>query len=74
MYTTGERLRKDEHVHHSDGIKPNCTRDNLEVWLSERHGRWHAERQLLYMLRDHAGRFIPSPVPPYSKQLDDVPF
>jgi len=74
MYTTGERLRKDEHVHHSDGIKPNCTRDNLEVWLSERHGRWHAERQLLYMLRDHAGRFIPSPVPPYSEQLDDVPF
>lgn len=85
QYTTGERLRPDEHVHHANGVLTDCRRDNLEVWLSERHGRFHARHQLLYMLRDRVtGRFMKSPVPSFSEQisnrhdshsgLDDIPF
>lgn len=83
MNATGERLRKDEHVHHSDGDKFNCRLSNLEVWLAERHGRFHANHQLLYMCRDLAGKFARSEVPPFRDQveyaegaddLSDIPF
>lgn len=84
QYITGGRLRSDEHVHHKNGVVTDCRRDNLEVWLSEKHGRYHARHQLLYMLRDHVtGRFTKSEVPPFSEQiarsreiydLSDIPF
>ncbi len=65
----GKRLRSDEHVHHVNGIQSDCRLSNLEVWLAERHGRYHARTQLLYMFRDDKGRFLPSQVPVYSAQL-----
>lgn len=78
MEVTKRILRKDEHVHHSNGKKLDCKTGNLEVWLAERHGRHHANHQLLYMLRDQIGRFAKSTVPSYAKQvadnLQDVPF
>lgn len=67
----GHRLRTDEHVHHHNGIQSDCRLSNLEVWLAERHGRYHARTQLLYMFRDDKGRFAPSQVPAYSDQLLD---
>lgn len=72
MNHTGEILRKDEHVHHGNGIKMDCRLDNLEVWLDDRHGRHHGKTQLLYMLRDVAGRWAPSNVPSYAEQLNDM--
>lgn len=85
QYTTGERLRSDEHVHHENGRQEDCRRDNLEVWLAERHGRYHARNQLLYMLRDRTGKFVKSEVPSFDVQynqlsdtlsntLPDIPF
>lgn len=82
MYLTGEVLRSDEEVHHIDGNRLNCLRDNLKVMLKEEHGRHHARYMLLYLLRDKlTGRFLPSQVPPYSEQLanladqySDLPF
>lgn len=71
----GHRLRTDEHVHHVNGVQSDCRLSNLEVWLAERHGRYHARTQLLYMFRDETGRFAPSQVPAYSEQLrDEVEF
>lgn len=70
QYTTGERLRSDEHVHHENGRQEDCRRDNLEVWLAERHGRYHAKNQLLYMLRDRTGKFVKSEVPSFDAQYD----
>lgn len=67
----GKRLHTDEHVHHVNGILADCRLSNLEVWLAERHGRYHARTQLLYMFRDEKGRFSPSQVPAYSEQLRD---
>lgn len=64
----GHRLRTDEHVHHVNGILADCRLSNLEVWLADRHGRYHARTQLLYMFRDDKGRFAPSQVPAYSDQ------
>lgn len=61
----GHRLRTDEHVHHHNGIQSDCRLSNLEVWLAERHGRYHARTQLLYMFRGDKGRFTPSHVPAY---------
>lgn len=59
MQATGERLHRSENVHHSDGNKLNCQRNNLEVWLEQKHGKYHADRQLMYMLRDRiTGRFL----------------
>ena len=52
MYRTQEKLRKDEHVHHCNGEKMDCRSVNLKVLLAEEHGRLHARKQLLYMLRD----------------------
>lgn len=69
---TNEKLRKDEHVHHSDGRQINCKRDNLEVWLEERHGQYHGKRQLLYMLRDQLGRWARSEVPKFDVQLAEI--
>jgi hypothetical protein len=78
MFYTGEILRKDEHVHHTNGVITDVRRDNLEVWLAERHGRYHANHQLLYMLRDRGGRFVHSNVLAFAEQLSgagpDVPF
>lgn len=71
MEETGEKLSREENVHHSDGDILNCRRNNLEVWLEEHHGSFHANRQLLYMLRDRSGRFAPSSVPSFSEM---VPF
>lgn len=68
----GHRLRTDEHVHHVNGILADCRLSNLEVWLAERHGRYHARTQLLYMFRDDKGRFSPSNVPAYSDQIRDA--
>jgi hypothetical protein len=79
MLTIGERLHRDEHVHHINGNKLDCRRDNLEVLLAESHGRLHARKQSLYMLRDVvSGRWQPSQVPPYAVQygeseIDKVP-
>lgn len=79
-YLTGERLRKDEHVHHENGIFQDCRSSNLSVYLAEHHGRHHARHQLLYMLRDRVtGKFLPSTVPKFAEQihnnyLDEVPF
>lgn len=67
----GYRLRRDEHVHHINGVLGDCRLSNLEVWLAERHGRHHARTQLLYMFRDDKGRFAPSRVPTYCDQLKD---
>lgn len=64
----GYRLRRDEHVHHVNGILADCRLSNLEVWLAESHGRHHARTQLLYMFRDGKGRFAPSHVPAYDEQ------
>lgn len=73
MYLTGEVLRKDEEVHHIDGNRLNCLRDNLKVMLKEEHGRHHARYMLLYILRDKlTGRFLPSQVPSYSDQLANL--
>ncbi len=72
MVRTGEILRKDEHVHHSNGLLWDCRTDNLEVWLEENHGRHHANHQLLYMVRDVGGRFTKSEVPSYSEQLKEI--
>lgn len=73
MRATGERLLPSEHVHHSNGVVADCRRDNLEVWIAEEHGRFHARQQLAYMLRDReTGRFAASPVPAFAAQLDDV--
>jgi len=48
----------------------DCRTDNLEVWLEERHGRYHANKQLLYMLRGvGTGRFMRSEVPAFSEQI-----
>lgn len=83
MYTTGERLHRDEHVHHSKGNLLDHRRDELEVWDVEEHGRFHARAQLLYMLRDRvSGRFVPSEVPDFETQYSsnqtpddqDIPF
>lgn len=71
MEYTGEILRRDEHVHHIDGDKFNCQRDNLKVMLAEEHGRFHGRYQLLYMLRDHEGKWAKSDVPPFSEMGDD---
>lgn len=68
----GYHLRTDEHVHHSNGILADCRLSNLEVWLAERHGRYHARTQLLYMFRDRQGRFAPSKVPDFATQLNDT--
>lgn len=68
MYRTGERLHKDEHVHHCNGNKLDCRSTNLKVMLSFDHGRLHARKQLLYMLRDRLGRWAQSDVPPYADQ------
>lgn len=68
MYRTQERLHKDEHVHHCDGNKLDCRSTNLKVMLSFDHGRLHARKQLLYMLRDRLGRWAQSAVPPYADQ------
>jgi len=73
MRATGERLLPSEHVHHSNGVIADCRRDNLEVWIAEEHGRFHARQQLAYMLRGRdTGRFVESPVPAFAKQLDDA--
>lgn len=73
MYLTGEKLRTDEEVHHVDGNRLDCKRQNLKVMLKESHGRHHARYMLLYMLRDRlTGRFLPSQVPTYSEQLASV--
>ena len=32
----GRSLRRDEHVHHKDGNRGNCSPDNLELW-TKRH-------------------------------------
>lgn len=70
MYRTGEVLRKDEHVHHMNGDKLDCRTDNLSVYLAEHHGRYHANHQLLYMLRDRVtGQFLPSQVPKFAEQI-----
>lgn len=76
MDYTGEILRRDEHVHHVDGDKFNCRRDNLKVMLAEEHGRFHGRYQLLYMLRDHEGKWAKSEVPRFSEMADDsdIPF
>lgn len=84
MESTGKLLRRDEHVHHDNGIKLDCRVSNLKVMLAENHGRHHARYQLLYMVRDYAtGQFRKSDVPPYSDQigcqdpfddLSDIPF
>ncbi len=73
MEHTGELLRRDEHVHHINGDKFDCRRDNLKVMLAEEHGRFHGRYQLLYMLRDHEGKWASSPVPSFA-EMDQVPF
>lgn len=60
MYRTGEILRRDEHVHHCNREKLDCRSENLEVLLAPDHGRLHARKQLLYMLRDRLGRWCGS--------------
>jgi len=73
MHAMGERLLSSEHVHHSNGVVADCRRDNLEVWIAEEHGRFHARQQLAYMLRDRvSGRFLASDVPMFAQQLDDA--
>lgn len=67
MYRTGERLREDEHVHHCNGQKLDCRSVNLKVLLAEDHGRLHARKQLLYMLRDRLGRWCESEVPGFAE-------
>jgi len=69
MLATGERLHRDEHVHHTNGNVMDCRRENLEVWLAEAHGRLHARSQLLYMVRDRvSGQWQRSEVPGYAEQ------
>lgn len=63
MEITGEKLRRDEHVHHDNRDKTDCRAENLKVMLAEHHGRHHASYQLLYMLRDRLGRWAPSEIP-----------
>lgn len=85
----GEKLHRDEHVHHINGDKFDCRRDNLKVMLAQEHGRFHGRYQLLYMLRDHAGKWAKSEVPRFSeltaqgeatgidvedREYDDIPF
>lgn len=72
MKHTGEVLRPDEHVHHSNGRLWDCRTCNLEVWLAERHGQYHAKNQLLYMVRDYKGRFTKSDVPSFDVQYDEM--
>lgn len=67
MYRTQEKLRKDEHVHHCNGQKLDCRSVNLKVLLAEDHGRLHARKQLLYMLRDRLGRWCESEVPGFTE-------
>lgn len=68
MYRTQEKLRKDEHVHHRNGEKLDCRSTNLKVLLAMDHGRLHARKQLLYMLRDRLGRWCASEVPGFENQ------
>lgn len=70
----GHRLHTAEHVHHVNGKLADCRLSNLEVWLAERHGRYHAHTQLLYMFRDRQGRFVPSKVPDFATQVQDAQF
>jgi len=72
MYRTREKLRKDEHVHHCNGDKLDCQSVNLEVLLAEDHGRLHARKQFLYMLRDRLGRWCESEVPGFAEDHTDT--
>ena len=61
MEELGRRLGSDEHAHHADRDKTHDDPLNVEVWLAERHGRFHqkvAQLAGVGSVRGEGGRWV----------------